>query len=140
VWLEVLYAIIDVLMVAATLAIYVRYMSGLGVIGLIAAALACLGFASIIGPDPVMFGIDFYRLGAGIIVVSMALLAVQLLRAGEMRVASGLWLLALAFALGLSALEEPGFLVASGVTFGAGFIAAGLSLLSPVRPASKAGF
>lgn len=139
VWLEILYAVIDVLMVVATLAIYARYMSALGLIGLVAAAFACLGFASIIGPDPVMFGIDFYRLGAGVIVVSMAVFAVQLLRARVMRVAAYFWLLAFVFALGLAALTEPGLLVASGVTFGAGFIAAGLSLLSPVRSASKTG-
>lgn len=126
IWLEILYAVIDVLMLIATLAIYIRHMTSLGAIGLFAAALACLGFASIIGPDPVMFGIDFYRLGAGVIVVAMALLGVQLLRVKALQVASILWLLALAFALGLTLLQMPVLLVASGVTFGLGFIAAGV--------------
>lgn len=132
IWLEALYAIIDVLMVVATLAIYFRYMSVLGVIGLAAAAVASLGFASIIGPDPVMFGIDFYRLGAGIIVVSMGLFGVQLLRAGILELASYLWLLAFAFALALSVLAAPGLLVASGVAFGAGFVSAGFGLIRSI--------
>lgn len=136
IWLEILYAVIDVLMLIATLAIYIRHMASLGAIGLFAASLACLGFASIIGPDPVMFGIDFYRLGAGVIAISMAVLGVQMLRAKALQVASILWLLALAFALGLAALQMPLLLVASGVTFGLGFIAAGLDGLRTYRATS----
>ncbi|MEM7639439.1 MAG: hypothetical protein AAF269_10265 [Pseudomonadota bacterium] len=128
-WLEALYALIDVLMLVATLALYIRHMAAIGLIGLFAAAGAMLGFASIIGPDPVMFGIDFYQLGAGMIVISMALLGVQLLRAKQHRLAAALWLLALVFAIGLSALSIPGLLLASGVAFGTGFMVAGARLL-----------
>ncbi len=128
-WLEALYALIDVLMLVATLALYIRYMSAIGLIGLLSAAGAMLGFASIIGPDPVMFGIDFYQLGAGMIVISMALLGVQLLRVKRQRLAAVLWLLALVFTVGLAVLAMPGLLVASGVAFGLGFVAAGARLL-----------
>ena len=135
-WLELLYAIIDILLLLATLAIYVRHMPSLGFIGLIAAVLACLGFASIIGPDPIMFGIDFYQLGAGIVVVSLALLSVQLLRASVLRGASSFWLLTLIFAVAYSVLADHLMLIASGVTLGLGFIAAGLPMVTGFRPSA----
>lgn len=137
-WLEALYALIDVLMLVATIAIYIRYMAVIGLVGLLAAAAAMLGFASIIGPDPVMFGIDFYRLGAGIIVISMALLGVQLLRAKQQHLAAAFWLLALGFAIGFSVLAIPELLVVSGVAFGLGFIAAGARLLQDGEGAGSA--
>ena len=130
VWLEILYAIIDVLMLVATLAIYVRHMSALGLTGLVGAAFGCLGFASIIGPDPIMFGIDFYQLGAGVIVASLALMSVQMLRSNVLRWAAILWLLAFLFALAFSVFDFHAMLVTSGVAFGLGFMAAGLYMIN----------
>lgn len=132
-WLEILYATIDVCLLLATLAIYGRHMPALGLTGLIAATLACLGLASIIGPDPIMFGIDFYQLGAGVVVVSLAALSVQLLRAGVLRWAATFWLFAFLLALVFSMLEAHAILVGSGVAFGLGFIVAGLNMITGPR-------
>lgn len=57
VWLEAMYALVDVCMLFAIVAVFFRYIHLLGLVGALAAALASLGFASLIGPDPVMFGV-----------------------------------------------------------------------------------
>ena len=127
--LEAMYALTDILLLFATLAVYLRYADHLGLTGLVAGLLVAIGFASIVGPDPVLFGIDFYQLGAGIIIFAIALFSVQLLKAGILRLCASLWLIAFAFALGLIALQLPALIIASGIAFGAGYVAAGLHLI-----------
>ena len=88
-------------MLLATLTIYVRNMSSLGLTGLIAAVFACLGFAcerASMGGNPLAARLHFWG--------------------------------------GVISLRRAHFLVASGVTFGLGFMAAGLNMITRSRKLS----
>ena len=60
---------------------------------------ALAGIASIVGPDAVAFGVDFYRIGALVFVSGLALLSALMLRAGVMRPVAVLWLATFAASL-----------------------------------------
>ncbi len=85
--LEALYAVIDVCFVFGLIAIYITSAEAVGMAGLAAFLVAMTGLASIVGPDPQAFGIDFYRAGALVFVLGLAGLSVQLFRARLMTVA-----------------------------------------------------
>lgn len=125
--LETLYAIIDLGLVFGLIAIYLATADAVGVAGLLAFIVALSGLTSIVGPDAIMLGVDFYRIGALIFVLGLAGLAFQLLRAQTLRATATLWLLTLAASLA-SAFIPQAFL-AAGLTLGAGYVLAGAFLL-----------
>ena len=125
--LETLYAVIDVGLMFGLMAIYISSADAVGLAGLAAFIVALTGLACIVGPDPVAFGIDFYRIGALVFVLGLAGLSVQLLRARKLQTSAGLWLVTLA--AGLAAPLLPQAFVLSGVALGTGFGLAGLTLM-----------
>ncbi len=126
VWLEFLYAVIDLLLLTGLVASYLSVALQLGWLGLITVFSAATGFASIVGPDPVRWGVDFYMLGAAVIAVSLAVLAVQLLWLGTMKQAALYWLAALASGLLSLLASSPFAFSVAGMLLGLGFVAAGL--------------
>jgi hypothetical protein len=130
--LEALYGVIDLGLMFGLIAIYIASAERTGFTGLAAFLVALAGLASIVGPDSMMSGVDFYRIGALVFVAGLAGLSVQLLRVGVMRASASLWLLAFAAGLAASVLQQV-FLVA-GIALGAGFILAGITLMRGDRP------
>jgi len=63
-------------------AIYFKVAERLGAIGMMAFLLLVGGIASIIGPDKVIFGINFYQLGAFTTITGLLLLSIKMLRNG----------------------------------------------------------
>jgi hypothetical protein len=125
--LETLYGVIDLGLMFGLIAVYLAHADRIGAAGLAAFAVAQAGIASIVGPDAVLFDIDFYRIGALTFVGGLALLSALMLQAGVMRVAAGLWLATLAASL--TAAAWPPAFMAAGVLLGSGYVVAGVSLL-----------
>ena len=137
-WLEALYAATDIAMLFALIAIGLAASPELGRVGFAAWAIATAALASIVGPDPVEFGVDFYRLGAGVFVLALGAMAAILLARRTLRLAAGLWLASALAALLSGATGSPLAFGAAGLVLGLGFIAAGRAMLGHHVPA-KAG-
>ena len=131
--LEIVYAATDLAMLFALIAVGLATARALGRIGFACWAVALAGLASIVGPDPVAFGIDFYQLGAAIFVLALGAMAAMLLARRTMRAASGLW--AASAVLALLAAASPLAFAAAGLLLGLGFIAAGWAMWQSPRPA-----
>jgi len=124
--LEIVYAATDLGMLFALIAVGLAAARPLGRVGFACWAVALAGLASIVGPDPVAFGIDFYQLGAGVFVLALGAMAVVLLAQRTLRAASGLW--AASAVLALASAASPLAFAAAGLVLGLGFIAAGWAM------------
>lgn len=129
--LETLYGVIDLCLLFGLLAVYVANAEVVGMFGLAMFLVALAGVASIVGPDAQAFGIDFYRVGALVFVIGLAGLSVQLVRARRMMASAALWTATLVASLASIALPQA--FLAAGICIGAGYVAAGLSLLRERR-------
>ena len=134
-WLEALYAATDIAMLFALIAVGLAASPALGRIGFAAWAIATAAVASIVGPDPVEFGIDFYRLGAGVFVLALGAMAGVLLMRRRLRMASGLWLASALMALLAGATGNGLAFAAAGLILGLSFVAAGWEMLGLPRKA-----
>tara|TARA_R110000868_G_scaffold43136_7_gene145599 strand:- start:1898 stop:2428 length:531 start_codon:yes stop_codon:yes gene_type:complete len=128
-WLEAVYALIDFCLLTGLTGLYLTRAAALGHLGLGFALIAGLGLASLVGPDATRFGIDFYALGSAVTALGLAGLAIQGLRVGAWRWASGVWLLTPG--LGTVAMISGSALSwqLAGLAFGLGFVLAGLQAL-----------
>lgn len=126
-WLEALYGVIDLCLLAGLIGVYLTVAEVTGRFGLVAFLIALAGVASIVGPDPIAFGIDFYRIGALVFVAGLAGLSVRLWAAGVLRPSAALWCVTLIAGLA-SAAWPPAFLI-SGLALGVGYLLAGVSIL-----------
>ncbi len=135
---EALYAVIDLGMLFGLVGVYVQTADRLGPIALVAFVTAFAALASIVGPDPTLFGIDFYRMGASVFSVALGAFATTLAHGRMHRTAAGLWMISPA--MGATALILTGpWLAGAGMTLGAGFVFAGLASMREVRSALAAG-
>lgn len=128
---EWLYAGIDVLLLFGLMGIYLQRAERLGFLGVASFGVAVAALSFIGGPDADPFGFSTYQDGAATLAIAMVGLSIAWARAGERPLwAPACWFLSVIAAgvLGfVPALAQYGFTVA-GVLFGAGFVAAGLTL------------
>ena len=132
-WLEALYAVADIGMLFGLIGVYLAVADQVGRLGLGAFAVALTGVASIVGPDATEFGVDFFQLGSAVFVLGLAGMAVLMLRGGVLKVAAGFWLLSALAAIVGAAAAMPIAIAMAGFGVGAGFLAAGLGVLQPLR-------
>ena len=129
--LEILYDVIDVLLLFGLMGVYFATRAQIGLPGFVSFAIAETGIASIVGPDTTAFGIDTYQVGVLVITAGLTLFAIQLLltRAISWWVPV-CWIGSTAIGVGATAGGNPalGFLV-GGLLFGLGFVAAGVALV-----------
>ena len=139
---EFLYLVIDLALLAALPGIYLGRHEALGRSGFVGFAIALPALAAIVGPDGQLGGIDVYRVGGGLLILGLAVLAIAQLRARIGRTWSSMgWLAAFAATIVTALLPGRTWPFALlGLLFGAAFIAAGIELLreSPA-PASTPG-
>lgn len=133
VWQELLATGIDVLLLFGLMGFYLAHRVLFGWAGLAAFVVAEAGIGSIIGPDTVSFGVDTYQAGVVAISVGLASLSlVMLIRGAGSAAAAICWILSLAVGVGGGFIGQAAFgFFLGGLLFGLGFVAAGLSLLSP---------
>jgi len=130
--IELLYLVIDILILFGLIGIYAVQHEKAGICGFAGFLLAMTGTALIVGPDGKLGSLDVYWAGATVISVGMTLLAVGSLRAGVLtRRAPLLWILSTLAGIAGSWLNGGGygFLIA-GIAFGAGFAIAGYEVMN----------
>jgi catechol 2,3-dioxygenase-like lactoylglutathione lyase family enzyme len=134
-YLESLYAVIDMGFLFGLAAIYWPISQKLGWAGVIGYSVATAGVASIVGPDPEMFGLPFYMVGSAIFELGLLVLAITLIRRNLLRAAAFLWIGSLA--AGGAAVAVGGNAIAfvvAGCALGLGFIWAGYGSFKQARP------
>ena len=126
--LEPVYFLTDVLFLGGLLGLYLPRRAVLGGAGLASFATAAIGFLIIRSAS--LFGAVGYVLGAPTVLLGTTALGVLLAIKGRQRVAAGIWLGALAVAIGgsccMPAVRE---FDTAGILYGLGFMAAGIALL-----------
>ena len=128
--LELLYLLIDLFLLFGLIGIYLGRCERAGVMALSGWILAMIGLAVIAGPEGSAFGLDIYYVGAMAVLAGLSVYSLSLVRHGvRLNYAPWMWLASLGAAIlsGVPAFAVIG-LIASGVLFGAGFVAAGLAL------------
>jgi catechol 2,3-dioxygenase-like lactoylglutathione lyase family enzyme len=137
--LESLYAAIDLGFLFGLAAIYWPASERLGWAGATGYVIATAGAASLIGPDPRMFGLEFYMVGSAIFELGLLALSIALLRRNILRPAALLWITSLA--AGVIAVAAGGNEIAfalAGTALGLGFVWAGYGALLAARLAGRA--
>ncbi|NJO31754.1 MAG: hypothetical protein HC869_00095 [Rhodospirillales bacterium] len=133
--LETLYAAIDLGFLFGLAAIYWPVCEKLGWIGAAGYVVAMAGIASIVGPDPRMFGLEFYMVGSAIFELGLLLLSIAMIRDKILPLPAALWVVSLAFGLLAFALGgNPLAFIAAGSTLGLGFVWAGYCALRHGQP------
>lgn len=127
VWLEGLYAAIDIGLLFGLIALYLVHADRIGRSGLALFALALVAMASIIGPDAKSFGVDWYMAGASVFLAALAGLSAVLLWKGVERGPAIFWLVAFGLGCLLMIGGHPMLLTASGVSLGIGFLLFGIT-------------
>jgi hypothetical protein len=132
--LEWLYTAIDVLLLFGVIGIYLVRADRLGYLGMASFGVAVAALSFIGGPDADPFGFSTYQDGATALAIAMIGLSIAWLRAGERPwIAPAGWFGSVVAAGVLGRLPDPfpsyGLAVA-GVLFGAGFVSAGIDLLT----------
>jgi hypothetical protein len=132
--LETLYAAIDLGFLFGLAAAYWPLSVRLGWPGAAGYVIATAGAASLIGPDPRMFGLDFYLVSSAIFELGLLVLAISGLYRKALRPAALLWITSPAAAVTAFAAggNDLAFKVA-GTALGLGFIWAGYNALATAR-------
>ena len=130
--LEVLYLITDVLILFGLLGVYAYQHLRAGTWGFAGFLLALTGTALIVGPDGTIGSLDMYIAGALLISVGVVFLAIGTWRAEQLsRWVPILWVVSTLVGIGGFLLGESDWtLLIAGVTFGLGFLLAGLQIWS----------
>lgn len=120
--LAALYAMIDIGFLLALVALVAGLAGRIALPGLVLLLAATVGAASIIGPDRVVFGVDFYLAGSALFALALAAATPWLARLTAFRLPGRLFAAAGAFALIAGAWPaSPSFIVA-GLALAAGFL------------------
>jgi drug/metabolite transporter (DMT)-like permease len=131
--LEILYLIIDSLILLALLGVYGYLHSRIGKVGFIGFLLALLGTAIIVGPDGKIGTVDMYTVGSLMLSIGLALLALVSWKRQQLpRSASLCWLVSTIVGIGGYSVGLTSSFVMAGVMFGLGFVTAGVKLLNPI--------
>jgi hypothetical protein len=135
--LETLFATIDCGFLFGLAAIYWPVSRRLGRSGAAGYVIATIGAASLIGPDPRMFGLEFYMVGSAIFELGLLILAFACLYRKILRVTALLWITSLTAAV--IAIASGGNDIAfkvAGSALGLGFVWAGYYTLAAARSAA----
>lgn len=131
-FLEVLYLVIDLLILFGLLGVYAYQHEQAGLSGSAGFLLAFSGTAIIVGPDGSLGGVDMYILGALLISVGVVLLAIGTWRARRLsRWVPMLWVVSTLAGVGGFLLGQflwSLLLLIAGVAFGLAFVLAGLNI------------
>jgi len=125
---ELLYPLIDILILFGILGVYGFLGEQSGVAGFLGFLLAVIGTAIITGPDGEIGGVDMYAAGSAMLALGLVLLAVGSWKAARLpHWVSVLWVLTAVLGLVGGAVESlDSLFVVSRVAFGVSFIGAGI--------------
>jgi hypothetical protein len=122
----------DVLLLLGLCGIYLTRSERLGVLGLVGFVTALVGILMVRSSALSLFGFSAYLAGASVTLFGVVMIAIaMLLKDSVPKLAPILWIISLLIGVaGLFPLAMSWGVTLAGVTFGAGFAAAGISLLS----------
>jgi hypothetical protein len=129
---QIAYAVTDLMLVFGLCGIYLSRSNRLGWTGLVGFVTSITGILMVRSSELSLFGFSGYLIGATITLLGVVVLGISMMiHTAFPRLAPILWIVSLiAGLIGLAtAAKDLGVLVA-GVAFGAGFVAAGMRLLS----------
>lgn len=130
--LELLYLVIDLLLLLGLLGIYAYQHEQAGKLGFAGFLPALIGTASIVGPDGKLGNVDMYVAGSLLISLGLCVFSIGIWRARMLpRAVPLLWIASTVIGIGGFLVNGPPvtFLLA-GVTFGLGFVLAGSKIWS----------
>lgn len=127
-WLETLYAVIDIGLLFGLIAMYLTVGEQLGRLGLVCFIFALIGIASIVGPDALIFEIDFYMAGSALFIVGLAGFSICLAIRRLYYVPAMLWIASALFGVMAFVMGAPIALAGAGLLLGAGFLTAGYEM------------
>jgi len=130
--MEMLYLVIDILILLGLLGIYAHQHERVGGVGFVGFLLALIGTAIIVGPDGAIGSVDMYVVGSMLITFGLTLFSLASLRAQSLpRAAPLLWILSTLVGVGGFLIKGPALLfVIAGLAFGLAFIVAGSRIWS----------
>jgi hypothetical protein len=141
--LQVSYAITDLFLLMGLAGILITWRVELELLGYLGVSVAALGLIVIRATGFTSLAMSGYLLGAGIALVGVALLGIDMLRRRiGGRIAPLFWLASFALALwgavGGQAAQQTLLQTLAGIAFGAGFVFAGWTMLSSREPVAQA--
>lgn len=136
--LETLYAVIDLCLLFGLSAIFWRCADRLGWVSATGYLLASAGLASIVGPDPQMFGLEFYLVGSGVFEIGLLVLAIAMVRRRQLRLAAWLWIVSAIASLAIPAGGGELAYGLAGLSLGLGFAWAGTRTYAGIMSSSVA--
>lgn len=128
--LELLYLVIDILILLGLLGVYGYEHEEVGWCGFLGFLPALIGTAIITGPDGAIGGVSMYILGSLLISAGLSLLSIASWRANRLpRLVPVLWLLSTAVGVGGFLIGGPAITyMMAGIFFGLAFIGAGVRI------------
>ncbi|MEM7360051.1 MAG: hypothetical protein AAF431_13195 [Pseudomonadota bacterium] len=128
-WLEGFYALTDICLLFGLMAIYLKHADQLGGIGVSAFIISTSGIASIVGPETVMFGINFYQAGAFTLITGLLILSIQMLRNKILIWVSSLWILSFTLTIFAVGFVSPVLFTVAAISFSGAYIVSGIQLV-----------
>ncbi len=127
---ELLYFVIDLLLLFAIVTLYAYLYDRIGWLGFFGFVIALSGVGMIVGPDGYLYGVDLYVVGASLLSIGLALLSgTSWLRQALPRWICVTWLISTGVGIGGYAIGgSPWLMTVAGITFGIGFIGAGFQI------------
>jgi uncharacterized protein (DUF983 family) len=131
--LELLYAFIDVGLLLGLTGLVLGFSDQMGRSGRVAALIAAAAIASIIGPDAVKFGVDFYQAGAALFVIALTALGAIFALRGVMIWPAALWTISMIWGI-IGVVTSSAFMtVLAGLALGMGTVGAGFAMRRAAR-------
>ena len=129
---QLAYFVTDVMLIFGLCGVYFSRSNRLGFPGLFGFVLAITGILMVRSAALSIFGLSAYLVGAAVTLLGVDLISIiMLIRGVFSKLVPALWIASLAFGvLGLLGAAASWAIPLAGVTFGAGFIAAGIHLFS----------
>jgi hypothetical protein len=127
-WLELLYATIDLGMLFGLLGLASIWGNAWNAASTLSFGVALSGLSLIIGPDPKVFGIDFYIAGSAIYLLGLSGISTCLLYQRRVQIPAVFWLLCFGASLATLAVSSPLIVMGAGITLSLGFIGLAVNL------------
>lgn len=128
-FLEFLYFLIDILLLFGLIAIAAGWVSRLNPVSLIMFAIAFIGLASLVGPETVINGVDYYMIGASVLSVGLVGFSMTVFHIVALRRAAYFWTASFVSGVFSTLSGNPQAFLIAGALFGLGFVAAGVATL-----------
>ena len=128
-FLELQYFLIDILLLFGLVAVVASWLNRLNPVSLMMLAVAFIGLASLVGPETVIDGIDYYMVGASVLSVGLVGFSMAVFHIKVLRKTAFFWTASFASGVFSMLSSNPQAFLVAGILFGLGFVAIGVATL-----------